>query len=269
MSNVAPLLPRLVRSLAVAALTALVWISCTNQPAAVRCAPCTTSAIVAGTVRDTLGAPVTMALVSAAAYVDSCTGASADVSTDNILGSTDSSGRYALRLRSSRAPFAGCVSVEAVLSTDTLVRTESVLVGRLVQFRPDFPAGGPHDSIGIDVVLRHPPEAVFQFRACKGSLNVPPDGDVFRVLLRDSTQIQVAAALLATGSTHLVFGSLRSGDGGFNASWSWHLDPASVSFPGFVEAAYVGCPSFVESNLSSWLSRGRFATGGQVIARDR
>jgi len=250
------------------ALVALGLIGCAGDPAAARCDICTSSAIIAGTVRNTVGAPVAGAVVGVAAFLDSCGGASASVSTDTAPGPTDSTGQYDQRLRSPLAPFTACVAVRAVLMTDTLVHAETVLVGRPVQFRADHPAGGPHDSVPIDVVLRYPHEAIFQVRACTGSLQAP-QGEIFRVFLQDSTSIQMAAALLATDSTRIIFGSLRAGDGGFNAPWSWHLDPASITFPDLTEEVYDGCPSFVQSNLSYWLSLGRFATPVEVVAQDR
>jgi hypothetical protein len=156
MPNSAPLLPRLVRRLTVTVFAAFGSLSCSNQPAAVKsCDLCTSSAIVAGTVRDTLGAPMAGALALVTAHVDSCTGASAIASTENAPGPTDATGRFGYRLRSPLAPFAACVEVKGLPLTDTLVRADTVLVGKLVQFRADFPPGGPHDSVGIDLVLRH------------------------------------------------------------------------------------------------------------------
>lgn len=117
--------------------------------------------------------------------------------------------------------------------------------------------------------LPPPPQgAVFEVRACKGSLQAP-QGEVFRILLLDSTRIQAAAAaLLATGE-HIVAGTLRAGDGGFNAPWSWHMDPASVTFPDVVAEDCVGCPSFVQNDLSYWLQKGFYCAIGEVVTRDR
>lgn len=108
-----------------------------------------------------------------------------------------------------------------------------------------------------------PEEAVFQVRACKGSLQAA-QGEVFRILLEDSTRIQDAAALLISGRTTIVAGSLRAGDGGFNSPWSWHMDPASVSFPEAAIEVCQGCPSFLGSDSS-----GQFCPVAEVIARDR
>ena len=108
-----------------------------------------------------------------------------------------------------------------------------------------------------------PQSAVFQVRACTGSLQAP-QGEIFRILLQDSTRIQAAAALLATGEMHIVAGTLRAGDGGFNAPWSWHMDPASIAFPDVAIEVCAVCPSFLGSNPS-----GQFCPVVEVIARGR
>lgn len=145
---------------------------------------------------------------------------------------------------------------------------------------PAVPVSGPahragargHFGVLYECDLAPPPQdAVFQVRACKGSLNLPPQGEIFRILLQDSTQIRAAEALLATGERHIVAGSLRAGDGGFNAPWSWHMDPASVAFPDVAAEVCDGCPSFVQNDLSHWLQLGGcFAPwSAEVIGRDR
>jgi hypothetical protein len=110
--------------------------------------------------------------------------------------------------------------------------------------------------------------AVFQIRACKGSLPIP-QGEVFRILLQDSALIQTAEGLLAAGGTHIVSGSLRAGDGSFNAPWHWHLDPTSITFPDVAAEVCQGCPSLVESNLNYWFHLGAYCPIAEVIMRER
>jgi hypothetical protein len=43
-------------------------------------------------------------------------------------------------------------------------------------------------------------------------------------------------------------GPLRAGDGGFNAPWSWHLDPAEVRFAEAAIEVCDGTPSYVEAH---------------------
>ncbi len=95
------------------------------------------------------------------------------------------------------------------------------------------------------------PEAIFQIRACRGSRRAP-DGEVFRILLRDSETIAQARALVGAGNRRIVAGSLARGDGGFNAPWSWHFDPGTVRFPEAAIELCDGCPSDVETNGGTW-----------------
>ena len=112
-------------------------------------------------------------------------------------------------------------------------------------------------------------DAVFQVLACKGSLQ-SPDGEVFRILLQDPVRIREADALLSTGERKIVLGSLRAGDGGFNAPWSWHLDPASIAFPDVSVEVCDGCPSFIQNDLNYWLHLGQFwPWSADIIGRDR
>ena len=94
------------------------------------------------------------------------------------------------------------------------------------------------------------PQAVFRVRACVGSIGTP-EGQVFRVLLRDSRLIAQARAL--TGMHKIVAGTVVSGDGGFNAPWSWHLDPGTVQIVDAAIELCDACPSYVETHLASWV----------------
>src|SRR5438067_4193096 len=94
-------------------------------------------------------------------------------------------------------------------------------------------------------------EAIFQVRACRGSRRAP-DGEVFRILLRDSDAIAQARALVGAGNRRIVAGTLASGNGGFNAPWTWHLDPDTVRFPQVAVEICDGCPADVEANGGNW-----------------
>jgi hypothetical protein len=86
-------------------------------------------------------------------------------------------------------------------------------------------------------------DAIFQVRACRGSLHAP-NGEVFRILLRDPALIDQARGLVGVGNQRIVRGNVTQGDGGFNAPWSWHLDPDSVRFPQVTPEICDTCPSF-------------------------
>jgi hypothetical protein len=109
--------------------------------------------------------------------------------------------------------------------------------------------------------------ALFQIRACRGSLHAPA-GEVFRVLVLDADQIRLGGTLIGRGNVRIVGGSLAAGDGGFNAPWSWHLDPGSVVFSEGAVEVCDGCPSFVEGDLDYWLRVGSYCPwSAEVEAR--
>jgi hypothetical protein len=61
-------------------------------------------------------------------------------------------------------------------------------------------------------------------------------------------------------------GPLRVGNGGFNAPWSWHLDPDAVRM---TESAVEVCdakPSYVEAHRDAFLQVGFCPWAGQVVA---
>jgi hypothetical protein len=93
--------------------------------------------------------------------------------------------------------------------------------------------------------------ALFVVRAC-ASLD-DPDGQTFHALIRDPAAIAEAEDLIGAGQQRILSGQLLAGDGGFNAPWSWRLDPDTVGFADFTIELCDGCPSFVEKDLEYWL----------------
>ena len=108
-------------------------------------------------------------------------------------------------------------------------------------------------------------EAIFQVRACRGSRRAP-DGEVFQILLRNSDVIAQARALVGAGNRRIVAGTLAPGNGGFNAPWSWHLDPDTVAFPEVAIELCDGCPSDVEANGGHWGSGSFCPWSSEIIA---
>jgi hypothetical protein len=111
-------------------------------------------------------------------------------------------------------------------------------------------------------------DAIFQVRACRGSRRAP-DGEVFRILLRDSGLIAQARARIGAQDRRIVAGSLAQGNGGFNAPWSWYLAPDTVRFPEVAIELCDGCPSDVEANGGSW-GMGSFCPwSSEIIAEQK
>jgi hypothetical protein len=112
-------------------------------------------------------------------------------------------------------------------------------------------------------------EALFLIRACSSPEN--PDGETFRALIRDPTVIATAESLVGAGQQQILNGALVAGDGGFNAPWSWHLDPETVGFTDLAIELCDGCPLFIEEDLEYWLDVvGRYCPWStEVVARER
>jgi hypothetical protein len=75
-----------------------------------------------------------------------------------------------------------------------------------------------------------------------------------RFTLRSTDAATIAQLREAVGGRRQGFpiGPLRGGDGGFNAPWTWHLDPAETRF---TEAAIEVCdgqPSYVEQHQADF-----------------
>jgi len=88
----------------------------------------------------------------------------------------------------------------------------------------------------------------------------------FVLRVTDAETIRLARERLAGRGTGFPAGPVRRGDGGFNAPWSWHLDPAETRI---VEAAIEVCdgtPSYVEAHLDEFAS---YCPWGAVIVSER
>lgn len=111
-------------------------------------------------------------------------------------------------------------------------------------------------------------EAVFIIRAC--ATVEDPAGQIFRVLIRDPETIAIADSLIGPGPQLIITGALRASDGGFNAPWSWHLDPNTIAFADLTIELCDGCPAFVEDDLDYWLTTvGQYCPWStEVLARE-
>ena len=114
---------------------------------------------------------------------------------------------------------------------------------------------------------------LFGVTACAGPTEPSPiaefvvdvAGEQFVVRTSDAETIQLAEDRLQGRNQRFPLGTLRPGNGGFNAPWTWHLDPATVRF---VEAAIEICdgrPSYVEAHQSDFPTYCPW--GARVLAR--
>ena len=129
--------------------------------------------------------------------------------------------------------------------------------GRYSLIRPAMPLdGGCEPGFALPEPPPPPPPppptldgAIFVVNSCPEA----GGGENFRLHLTEPDDIAEAERLLATGETLIPNGRLRRGNGGFNAPWSWHLDPADFEWAFATIEVCSGCASFVEENRDHWV----------------
>jgi len=101
-------------------------------------------------------------------------------------------------------------------------------------------------------VCSQPPKQskmLFQFRS-RGTKE-----EYFFALVTDPQEIKKGKQCYAHQATACIpFGQLASGNGGFNAPWSWHQVPETVKFAEAAPEICDGLPSDVEKHLDYWLN---------------
>jgi hypothetical protein len=78
-------------------------------------------------------------------------------------------------------------------------------------------------------------------------------GERFVLRLTDPATIQQAIVISRGGPRAFPIGPLPRGAGGFNAPWSWHMDPDTTRLAEVAVEICDGMPSFVERNLAESL----------------
>ena len=97
----------------------------------------------------------------------------------------------------------------------------------------------------------------------------PLTQDVVRLEVTSDEGVEQAEALLQSGDAQWALGRPRRGNGGFNAPWSWHLDPASISFAEVTIEACQSAASAVDDDLDYWINFGQVCLWGVVERRER
>ena len=78
------------------------------------------------------------------------------------------------------------------------------------------------------------------------------DGERFVVRSTNPETITHLREALAGRRRGFPAGPLLRGDGGFNAPWSWHIDPAELQLVEFAIEVCDGRPSYVEAHISDF-----------------
>jgi hypothetical protein len=77
-------------------------------------------------------------------------------------------------------------------------------------------------------------------------------GERFVLRLSDPDTIRLARERLAGSNATFPLGPLRRDDGGFNAPWTWHLDPAETRMVEMAIEVCDGRPSYVEAHQADF-----------------
>lgn len=86
---------------------------------------------------------------------------------------------------------------------------------------------------------------------------VEVQGEQFYVRATDPEAVAALKARQQSGEVSVVLGLVKQGDGGFNAPWSWHLDPASVEVADAAMELCDGRPSMVQKDVAKWMAGAR------------
>ena len=79
------------------------------------------------------------------------------------------------------------------------------------------------------------------------------EGERFRIRTSNPATATALDARRRSGTLGVIGGRLLRGDGGFNAPWSWHLDPLSIEVPDASIELCDGRPSMVQSDIDYWV----------------
>ena len=99
---------------------------------------------------------------------------------------------------------------------------------------------------------------------------VEVNGERFRVALQTPAQIAKADSLLASGVEQNLHGTLKRGNGGFNMTYSWHLEPATVAWPDLSMEVCDGRPnSEVEAEVDYYIDTIQYYCpwGAKIVAK--
>jgi hypothetical protein len=77
--------------------------------------------------------------------------------------------------------------------------------------------------------------------------------------------IQAGLDVLNGRAQRFPIGPLVAGDGGFNAPWSWHIDPARTHLTEVAIEVCDGRPSYVEAHVEEYTRTGYCPWGGLIV----
>ena len=90
-------------------------------------------------------------------------------------------------------------------------------------------------------------------------------GSILVVQISAAAIRDTAESLRQSHTERWVVGTIRRGNGGVNAPWSWHLDPATIAFPEITIEACQATPEYIEQTLDYWIAFGQVCISGFVL----
>lgn len=95
----------------------------------------------------------------------------------------------------------------------------------------------------------------------------PVTQDVVRLRITNAEGLAQAEDLLGSGTAMWALGTPKRGDGGFNAPWTWHIDPETVTFAEVTIEACQTAMSMIDDDLDYWIDFGQVCIWGVVQSR--
>ncbi|MGH7710389.1 MAG: hypothetical protein ACREOG_03845 [Gemmatimonadaceae bacterium] len=105
--------------------------------------------------------------------------------------------------------------------------------------------------------------AVTAVAACGSDSTSPSDvatfvvqvgSEQFAVRVVDQATFAKLNARMQSGNPGVIIGRVVIGDGGFNAPWTWHLEPSSIDAPQASIELCDGTPSYLEAHRDEWIA---------------
>jgi hypothetical protein len=75
----------------------------------------------------------------------------------------------------------------------------------------------------------------------------------FAVRVSDAATAAKLDARMQSGNAGVVLGRVATGNGGFNAPWSWHLVPSTIAVADVAIEVCDGTPSYLEAHRDEWI----------------
>lgn len=95
----------------------------------------------------------------------------------------------------------------------------------------------------------------------------PLTQEVVRLEITNPAGLAQAETLLASGEGRWALGTPKRGNAGFNAPWTWHIDPATVTFAEVTIEACQSAMSAIGDDLDYWIEFGQVCIWGVVESR--